>query len=77
MQIIMWAVIPAMAGTTADNTKNALRLVILFQLIPRLYPLTHQFGKSAGLVPETAWAGAAYNLLLYMLISHVSFVLGL
>ncbi|KAH7416425.1 hypothetical protein KP509_14G091000 [Ceratopteris richardii] len=35
-----------------------------------MYPLTHQFGKSTGLVHETAWAGAAYNLLLYMLISH-------
>ncbi|MCO5548986.1 hypothetical protein L7F22_002451 [Adiantum nelumboides] len=68
-QIIIWAVIPALAGTTADNTKNALRLIILVQLIPRMYPLT-QFGKSVSLVPETAWAGAAYNLLLYMLISH-------
>ncbi|MCO5556975.1 hypothetical protein L7F22_010530 [Adiantum nelumboides] len=68
-QIIIWAVIPALAGTTADNTKNALRLIILVQLIPRMYPLT-QVGKSVSLVPETAWAGAAYNLLLYMLISH-------
>lgn len=68
-QIIIWVVIPALAGTTADNTKNALRLIILIQLIPRMYPLT-QSGKSAGFVPETAWTGAAYNLLLYMLISH-------
>lgn len=69
-QIIIWAAIPGLPAKTADNTKNTLRLIILFQLIPRLYPLTDQFGKSAGLVPETAWAGAAYNLLLYMLISH-------
>lgn len=69
-QIVLWAVIPTLAVTTAEHTQNALRFIILFQLIPRLYPLTQQFGSSSGFVTETAWAGAAYNMLLYMLISH-------
>lgn len=69
-QIFIWLVIPALQGTTADNTKNALRFIILIQLIPRIYPLTQQLGKSYRMVTETAWGGAAYNLLLYMLISH-------
>lgn len=66
-QIIIWSVIPA-----ADNTKNALRLIILFQLIPRVYPLTQQLGKSSSkMATETAMGGAAYNLLLYLLISNL------
>eukprot|EP00250_Pteridium_aquilinum_P019839 c24595_g1_i3 orf=228-1937(+) len=70
-QIVIWLVIPAMQGTAADNTKNALRLIILIQLIPRIYPLTQELGKSSSkILTDTAWGGAAYNLLLYMLISH-------
>lgn len=73
LQIIIWSVIPALQGTVADNTKNALRLIIMIQLIPRIYPLTQQLGKSSSkMITETAMGGAAYNLLLYMLISHVS-----
>ncbi|XP_051150436.1 cyclic nucleotide-gated ion channel 17 isoform X2 [Andrographis paniculata] len=44
------------------------------QYIPRLYlifPLSSQIIKATGVVTKTAWAGAAYNLLLYMLASHV------
>ncbi|KAJ7546825.1 hypothetical protein O6H91_08G056000 [Diphasiastrum complanatum] len=73
-QFFIWVVIPIMKGTTADNTKNALRLIVLVQYLPRLYrifPLTSQMVKTTGVVTETAWAGAAYNLLLYMLASHV------
>lgn len=69
-QIIIWAVIPALKGTPADNTKNALRLIILLQYGPRLYPLAQQLVRSTGTVTETAWAGAALNLLIYMLFSH-------
>lgn len=56
------------------NTKNVLRFIIIFQYIPRLfliYPLSSQIVKATGVVTETAWAGAAYNLMLYMLASHV------
>lgn len=57
------------------NTKNVLRFIIIFQYIPRLFlmfPLSSQIVKATGVVTETAWAGAAYNLMLYMLASHVS-----
>lgn len=57
------------------NTKNALRFIIIVQYIPRLcliYPLSSQIVKATGVVTETAWAGAAYNLILYILASHVS-----
>lgn len=57
------------------NTKNVLRFIIIFQYLPRLYlifPLSSQIVKTTGVVTETAWAGAAYNLMLYMLASHVS-----
>lgn len=57
------------------NTKNVLRFIIIFQYLPRLYlifPLSSQIVKATGVVTETAWAGAAYNLMLYMLASHVN-----
>lgn len=36
-----------------------------------MYPLTTELKRTAGVFAETAWAGAAYYLLLYMLASHV------
>ncbi|GJX76841.1 CNGC15b-like protein [Tanacetum coccineum] len=57
-----------------DNTKNVLWFIIIFQYLPRLYlifPLTSQIVEATGVVTETAWAGAAYNLMLFMLASHV------
>lgn len=49
------------------NTKNFLRFFLIFQYIPRLFlifPLSTQIVKATGLVTQTAWAGAAYNLIL-------------
>lgn len=37
-----------------------------------MVPLTSELKRTAGVFAETAWAGAAYYLLLYMLASHVS-----
>lgn len=57
------------------NTKNVLRFILIFQYLPRLFlifPLSTQIIKATGVVTKTAWAGAAYNLMLYMLASHVS-----
>jgi cyclic nucleotide gated channel len=33
--------------------------------------LSNRIIKAAGVVTKSAWGGAAYNLLLYMLASHV------
>lgn len=74
-QVLIWIVIPNLNGSTMTNTKNVLRFIIIFQYIPRLFlifPLSSQIVKATGVVTETAWAGAAYNLMLYMLASHVS-----
>ncbi|CAL9171009.1 unnamed protein product [Musa hybrid cultivar] len=70
-QILIWSVI---RNSGADHNNNALALIVLVQYIPRLYlifPLSFQIVKADGVVTKTAWAGAAYNLLLYMIASHV------
>ncbi|KAL5709947.1 Protein CNGC15c [Ranunculus cassubicifolius] len=73
-QVLIWVAIPSLLGSTMNNAKNALRFTLILQYIPRLYlifPLSAQIVKATGVVTETAWAGAAYNLMLYMLASHV------
>lgn len=55
-------------------TKELLKWAIFCQYVPRIariYPLFKQVTRTSGLVTETAWAGAALNLFLYMLASHV------
>lgn len=74
-QMLIWIVIPTLKGSTTRNTKNVLRFFIIFQYLPRLFlifPLSSQIVEATGLMTETAWVGAAYNLMLYMLASHVS-----
>ncbi|XP_078434071.1 putative cyclic nucleotide-gated ion channel 14 [Wolffia australiana] len=73
-QILIWIIIPAMRSSDEDQNSNTLVLIVLFQYIPRLYvifPLSREIIKASGVVTKTAWGGAAYNLLLYMLASHV------
>lgn len=67
-------VIPKLRGARSLNTKNLLKFVVLVQYIPRflrIYPLYREVTRTSGILTETAWAGAAFNLLLYMLASHV------
>ena len=80
LQIVIWFIIPATRNPRTDHNNNALALIILLQYIPRLYlifPLSSQIIKATGLVTKTAWAGAAYNLLLFMLASHVCYLITL
>ncbi|XP_009787468.1 cyclic nucleotide-gated ion channel 17-like [Nicotiana sylvestris] len=73
-QMVIWFIIPATRSQHANHNNNALALIVLLQYVPRLYlifPLSSQIIKATGVVTKTAWAGAAYNLLLYMLASHV------
>ncbi|XXG58366.1 hypothetical protein AAC387_Pa04g0690 [Persea americana] len=68
-QIVVWFIIPAV-----KNSQPALAMIILLQYFPRfclIYPLSTQIIKPTGVVRMTDWAGAAYNLLLYTLASHV------
>ncbi|EOY02348.1 hypothetical protein QUC31_018224 [Theobroma cacao] len=73
-QFVIWIVIPTTRNSRADHANNTVALIVLLQYIPRLFqifPLNQKIIKSTGVVARTAWAGAAYNLLLYVLASHV------
>jgi len=74
LQIIIWFVIPAIKYSTSEHNNNILVLIVLAQYLPRLYlifPLTYEIVKATGVVAKTAWEGAAYNLVLYLIASHV------
>ncbi|KAF7065728.1 hypothetical protein CFC21_071802 [Triticum aestivum] len=54
--------------------KTALFFNVLTQYLPRLlrfYPITAELRRTTGVLAETAFAGAAFYLLLYMLCSHM------
>lgn len=75
LQIIIWLVIPATRNSRADHANSTLALFVLIQYVPRLFlifPLNQRINKTTGVIAKTAWAGAAYNLILFMLASHVS-----
>lgn len=74
-QVLIWAAIPSLRGSNAITGKHTLRLIVLFQFLLRLYlifPLSSNIISTVGVIVEAAWAGAAYNLMLFMLASHVS-----
>ncbi|XP_007011917.2 PREDICTED: probable cyclic nucleotide-gated ion channel 5 [Theobroma cacao] len=73
-QIIVWRFLHSSNGSDVLATKQALFFVVLLQYIPRflrVVPLTSEMKRTTGVFAETAWAGAAYYLLLYMLCSHI------
>ncbi|KAJ1378633.1 RmlC-like jelly roll fold [Sesbania bispinosa] len=73
-QVVILIIIPKMRGFKSLNTKNLLKFVVFFQYVPRLVriiPLYKEVTRTSGILTETAWAGAAFNLFLYMLASHV------
>lgn len=75
VQIVVWRFLQRSGGSDVLATKQALLFIVLLQYIPRLIrvlPLTSELKRTAGVFAETAWAGAAYYLLLYLLASHVS-----
>ncbi|KAL6533292.1 Cyclic nucleotide-gated ion channel 1 [Orobanche minor] len=73
-QVVILIIIPKLKGARSLNTKNLLKSVVILQYIPRVlrvYPLYREVTRTSGILTETAWAGAAFNLFLYMLASHV------
>ncbi|KAJ8753564.1 hypothetical protein K2173_022805 [Erythroxylum novogranatense] len=73
-QIVIWFVIPAVKSPTTDHANHTLSLIVLLQYIPRfivMFPLNNRIVKATGVIAKTSWSGAAYNLLLYVLASHV------
>lgn len=64
-----------MKNQTAAHSNHTLSLIVLLQYVPRffvIFPLHRRIIKTTGSIAKTAWAGAVYNLLLYILASHVS-----
>ena len=75
MQIVVWRFLQRSEGSDVLGTKQALFFIVLLQYIPRfvrILPLTSELKRTAGVFAQTAWVGAVYYLLLYMLASHVS-----
>ncbi|CAF2085291.1 BnaA06g16940D [Brassica napus] len=74
-QIMIWFVIPnAGEFRYAAHQNHTLSLVVLIQYVPRILvmlPLNRRIIKATGVAAKTAWSGAAYNLVLYLLVSHV------
>lgn len=77
MQIVIWRFLHGSKGSDVLSTKDALRYIVLLQYIPRflrIIPLNSELKRTAGVFAETAWAGAVYYLLWYILASHVSVI---
>ncbi|XP_031129872.1 putative cyclic nucleotide-gated ion channel 8 isoform X1 [Ipomoea triloba] len=73
-QIVVWRFLHGSKGSDVLATKKALVLIIILQYIPRFLrfiPLTSELKKTAGVFAETAWAGAAYYMLWFVLVSHI------
>ncbi|KAL7237521.1 hypothetical protein ACSBR2_003759 [Camellia fascicularis] len=73
-QIVVWRFLQRSEGSDVLATKRALLYIIFIQYIPRfvrILPLASELKRTAGVIAETAWAGAVYYLLLYMLASHI------
>ncbi|KAI5423819.1 cyclic nucleotide-gated ion channel 1 isoform X1 [Lathyrus oleraceus] len=73
-QIICLAIFPHMKNSAPFVAKDLLKYAVLVQYVPRLLrirPLFKEVTRTSGILTETAWAGAAYNLFLYMLASHM------
>ncbi|XP_068668874.1 probable cyclic nucleotide-gated ion channel 5 [Aristolochia californica] len=73
-QIVVWRFLQRSEASDILATKNALLFIILLQYVPRflrIIPLMSELKRTAGVFAVTAWAGAAYYLLWYMLASHI------
>ncbi|XP_062228957.1 cyclic nucleotide-gated ion channel 1-like isoform X2 [Phragmites australis] len=72
-QVVIFVVLPNLQSSKVMKAKDVLMIMIICQYVPRLIrirPLYLQITRSAGVITETAGAGAAFNLVLYMLASH-------
>ncbi|KAL8459420.1 hypothetical protein ACS0TY_036781 [Phlomoides rotata] len=73
-QCVVWGVMPIARSRTSNHVNHAISLLTILQYIPRIiviFPLNARIIKNTGVVAKTAWTGAAYNLILYLLASHV------
>lgn len=76
-KMVILIIIPTLKGPISLVTKEWLKYIIFCQYVPRIlriFPLYKEVTRTSGLLTETAWAGAALNLFLYMLASHVGLI---
>ncbi|KAF4356030.1 hypothetical protein F8388_026033 [Cannabis sativa] len=74
-QIVVWKFLQRSKGSDVLTTKQMLLCIVCLQLLPRFFrliPLTSDLKKTAGAFAESAWAGAAYYLLWFMLSGQVT-----
>jgi cyclic nucleotide gated channel len=72
---VLVVMIPSLKDKVPSVVKEMLKGIVFSQYVPRLlriYPLYVEVTRTSGILTEIAWVGAAYNLILYMLASHVS-----
>lgn len=72
-QVVVLFIIPKLKKSVPFAGKDLLTYMVLVQYVPRvlrIYPLFKEVTRTSGILTETAWAGAAFNLFLYMLASH-------
>ncbi|KAL3832879.1 hypothetical protein ACJIZ3_007615 [Penstemon smallii] len=73
-QITVWRFLHQSEDADVLGTKRALVIIVFVQYFPRFLrfvPLSSELKKTAGVFAETAWAGAAYYLLWFLLASHI------
>ncbi|KAB2028826.1 hypothetical protein E1A91_D05G127500v1 [Gossypium mustelinum] len=74
-QMVVWKYLHKSKGSEVWATKQALLVIVFVQYIPRFVrfiPLTSELKKTAGTFADSAWVGAAYYLLWYILASHIA-----
>ncbi|KMT12234.1 hypothetical protein BVRB_5g101790 [Beta vulgaris subsp. vulgaris] len=74
-QIVVLKYLVKARGKGIMETKKWLQIIVFAQYIfrfARFYPLTSDLKKTAGVFAESAWLGAAYYLLWYLLSSHIA-----
>ncbi|KAI4368764.1 hypothetical protein MLD38_017281 [Melastoma candidum] len=73
-QLMIWVTRPLLPDSTRMNARNVLLCIIIVQYPLRfllVFPLWSEIVKAVDVISQTAWAGAAYNLTVFMLASHV------
>lgn len=73
-QVVVFAVIPRLNNSRVFHATESLYFILIFQYVLRVLricSLLKEATRSSGVLAETAWAKASFNLFLYMLASHV------
>ncbi|KAI8573648.1 hypothetical protein RHMOL_Rhmol01G0293500 [Rhododendron molle] len=67
-------IIPHLGASRISDVRISLVFLMMIQYLQRLIiasPLTMEIAKATGVINQASWIGAAYNLTLYLLSSHV------